>query len=117
MNQNDLLVIRSRDVKDELHVHTLQTGEKKGRIAANLIGDFAQVTGRRDHTEMFFKLTGFSNPGLVYRYDFAKNGEGSKTQEGEKLFRSTVVTGLKPEEFETEQVSSSSTSFHYRDAC
>lgn len=105
VNQDELLVVRSRDVKDELHVHTLQTGEKKGRIAANLIGDFAQFTGRREHSEIFFKMTGFSNPGLVYRYDFKKQSRTDKgSAEGEKLFRSTVVNGLKPEEFETEQI-------------
>lgn len=96
VNQNDLLLIRSRDVKDELTVHDLATGQKKGRIGGNLIGSFAQLTGRRHHTEIFFQMLGFSNPGLIYRYDMKAQAE--------KLWRSTVVKGLKPDDFSTEQV-------------
>jgi prolyl oligopeptidase len=80
-------------------VHDLSTGEKKGRIGANLIGSFAQLTGRRHHTEIFFQMLGFSNPGLIYRYSLKNASQGA-----EKLWRSTVVKGLKPEEFSTEQV-------------
>lgn len=41
-------------------------------------------------------MLGFSNPGLIYRYKL----EGGE----EKLWRSTTVKGLKPDDFTTEQV-------------
>jgi prolyl oligopeptidase len=81
-----------------MSVHDLYTGKQTGRIAEGSIGTFAQTTGRREHTEFFYKLTGFNNPGIIYRYSFA---EGAKQ---EKLFRSTEVKGLQPSEFTTEQV-------------
>jgi prolyl oligopeptidase len=82
-------------------MHDLGTGAKRSQVASGLIGSFAQLTGRRHHNEFFFKLVGFSNPGLVYRYEFAR------PEKGEQLWRSTVVQGLKPDEFTTEQVSTS----------
>ena len=101
VNGSALLVIRSRDVKDELTMHDLATGSKRSQVASGLIGSFAQLTGRRHHKEFFFKLVGFSNPGLVYRYEF------ESPEKGEQLWRSTVVQGLKPDDFTTEQVSTS----------
>jgi prolyl oligopeptidase len=97
VNGDDLLLLRSRDVKDELSIHDLKTGQRKGRIGRNLIGTFGEMRGRRHHKELFFKVVGFSNPGLAYRYSFEDN-------QGEKLFRATVVKGLQQDEFETQQV-------------
>ena len=97
VNHDKLLLIRSQDVKDQLTIHALESGKKLGRIGANLIGSFGQVTGKRHHEAFFFKVIGFNNPGVVYRYSF-------REKEGEQLFRSTVVEGLKPNNFETEQV-------------
>lgn len=96
--QDRLIVIRSKDVKDTVHVHDLSTGKRESRIGEHLIGSFGEISGRREVDELFFKVIAFNNPGIVYRYDFKAE------QSEEKLWRSTVVKGLKPEEFETEQV-------------
>ena len=95
-----LITIRSRDVKDEMSVLDMETGQEKGRIASNLIGDFAELRGKRKHNEMFFKLSGFNNPGLIYRLSFADTDAGK----GEQLFRSTIVEGLQQDDFNAEQV-------------
>lgn len=98
IDNDKLIIIRSRDVKDEMTIHDLYTGKETGRIAEGMIGTFAETTGKREHKELFYKVTGFNNPGLIYRYSFA---EGERQ---EKLFRKTEVKGLRPEEFTTEQV-------------
>lgn len=81
-----------------MSIHDLYTGKEISRIAEGMIGTIAETTGKREHKELLFKITGFNNPGIVYRYSFS---EGEKQ---EKMFRKTEVKGLKPEEFSTEQV-------------
>lgn len=98
VDKDKLIIIRSRDVKDEMTIHNLYTGEQTGRIAEGMIGTFAETTGKRDHVEFFYKVVGFNNPGLIYRYSF------KDTAKQETLFRKTDVKGLRPEEFTTEQV-------------
>lgn len=98
LNNDKLVIIRSRDVKDEMTIHDLHSGEQTGRIGEGMIGTFAEVTGKREHQEFFYKVVGFNNPGLIYRYSF------KESEKQEKLFRKTDVKGLRPEEFFTEQV-------------
>lgn len=98
LDNDKLIIVRSRDVKDEMTVHDLYSGKQIGQIAEGMIGTFAETTGKREHKELFYKVVGFNNPGLIYRYSFE---DGDKQ---EKLFRKTEVKGLRPEEFTTEQV-------------
>lgn len=98
LDNDKLILIRSRDVKDEMTVHDLYTGKQTGRIGEGMIGTFEETTGKREHKELFYKLVSFNNPGLIYRYSF------EDIEKQEKLFRKTDVKGLKPEEFSTQQV-------------
>jgi prolyl oligopeptidase len=63
------------------------------------------VSGNRDQEWFFATLSGFTNPGLVGRYTFGgKKEEKKEEREGWKLWRETVVKGLRPDEFRAEQV-------------
>lgn len=65
---NDKVIIGySRDVKDELYLYELRTGRQIKRIAPNLIGTCAQITGQREDKEFFFSFTSFLSPGTAYR--------------------------------------------------
>ncbi|WFD15709.1 prolyl oligopeptidase [Malassezia arunalokei] len=67
LDHNKLLAVYSRDVKDELWVFDLTTGDRITRLLPELVGTIAQLTGRRDHRESFVSSVSFANPGRVDR--------------------------------------------------
>ncbi|GAA5836298.1 hypothetical protein JCM3766R1_003483 [Sporobolomyces carnicolor] len=99
---DQLVLLYSNDVKDELYLHKLATGERVKRLASNLIGTVEQFSGKREHREMWFSMSGFTSPGTVYRYDF-EEGEGRNVGV-ENVYREAKVEGIKAEDFESSQV-------------
>jgi prolyl oligopeptidase len=68
INQDTWAVVYSRDVKDELYLYNKQ-GKQIKRLAADHIGVLS-ISGRRDFHRLFVTASGFTNPGVVYYYDF-----------------------------------------------
>lgn len=73
------------------------TGEYHQRIASEYVGA-ADVVGRRSLSNFFVTLTGFTNPGIIGRYNF------DEPNEKWSVYRTTDVKGLNAKEFEVEQV-------------
>ncbi|GAA5931240.1 hypothetical protein JCM1841_000871 [Sporobolomyces salmonicolor] len=99
---DQLILLYSVDVKDELYLHRLSDGSRIKRLASGLIGSIDQFSGRREHGEFWFSMSGFASPGTVYRYDF-EEGEGRVVGK-ENVYRETKVQGIDPTEFVSEQV-------------
>ncbi len=98
-DNNKLLVQYSVDVKDELHLFELESGNKLGRVAEDILGTVGQISGHREDPEFWVSYTSFTNPTTVYRYQ-AKNAKGQELS----TYRSTVVPGIVADDFVTEQV-------------
>lgn len=99
VSRDKLVLLYSIDVKDELHLFDLKTGNPLGRIGEGLLGSVDQFAGRREDSTFFFSFTSFLSPGTSYAYDFtAKKGEELST------YRTTKVAGIDPSDFVSEQV-------------
>lgn len=82
------------DVKAQVRVFDL-SGKQVDEIAFSDIGNVSGFVGGESATTTFYKLTGFTNPGQVFKYD-VKTGEST-------LFK-TINTGLNYDKYETKQV-------------
>ena len=85
-------------VIDEIYVYDM-TGKRLSRVGEDLVGA-ARVSAKREHTWFFAQLIGFTNPGIVARYDFAEKDEAARWT----VYRKTIVTGLNSDDFEAKQV-------------
>ncbi|BGP47335.1 hypothetical protein JCM10450v2_003187 [Rhodotorula kratochvilovae] len=103
-NNDALVLLYSVDVKDELYLHSLATGERIKRLGEGLIGSVDQISGKREHSEMWFSMTSFTSPGTVYRYDFKDDAELGKQAGKEAVYREAKVEGIQPGDFVSEQV-------------
>ncbi|BGP07293.1 hypothetical protein JCM10049v2_003124 [Rhodotorula toruloides] len=103
-NKDALVLLYSVDVKDELYLHSLATGERIKRLGEGLIGSVDQIAGRREHDEMWWSMSGFTSPGTVYRYDFTDDAAKGKKAGEQQVYREASVEGIKPDDFISEQV-------------
>jgi len=101
---DQLVLLYSVDVKDELYLHSLSTGERIKRLGEGLIGSIDQISGKREHDEMWFSMTSFTSPGTVYRYDFKDDAALGKEKGKEVVYREAKVEGIRPGDFVSEQV-------------
>ncbi|KAI0052627.1 prolyl oligopeptidase [Auriscalpium vulgare] len=89
--QDRLVLSYQRNVKDEIYIHDLSTGERLQRISADHVGSIGTY-GRRDQNWFFLTLTGFTTPGVVIKYEFK---DEKKTADGSyEVWRDTYVRGL-----------------------
>jgi prolyl oligopeptidase len=79
------------------------TGKQITRIAPSFVGA-AEVYGRRTLPAFFVSMTGFSNPGIIGRFDVDRFDSTSSLDSAWSIYRTTRITGLKAEEFDAEQV-------------
>lgn len=70
-------------------------GSGKQEIQLPGIGTASGIGGKKDDAETFYTFTSFTNPGEIYRYDWASGKS--------ELFRKTEVK-FNPDDFETKQV-------------
>lgn len=91
-------VVYKRNVIDEIYVYSLD-GERLTRLVPDFVGA-AELSGRRSQSDLFVTLTGFTNPGIIGRYNLSEPDDGKKWS----VFRTTHVKGLKADEFTAEQV-------------
>ena len=64
------------------------------------------MTGREEYPWLFVYMSGFTSPGTVGLYDFSAPGHKRWS-----IYRTTVLNGLNPDEFEVRQVSCFNSSF------
>ena len=94
----------STQVKDEIYIYQLSTGKRLQRVAPEFVGA-ASISGRRKQSWFFASLTGFTNPGIIAKYDLNVKEEDKRWS----IYRTTLVNGLNPDDFSAEQVGASST--------
>ncbi|TBU27685.1 prolyl oligopeptidase [Dichomitus squalens] len=99
VNGDFAAVVYKRNVKDEIYLYQLSTGKQLQRVAPEFVGA-ASISGRREHSWFFATLGGFTNPGIVAKYDFNVKEEDKRWS----IYRTTLVSGLNPEDFSVEQV-------------
>ena len=92
----------STQVKDEIYIYQLSTGKQLQRVAPEFVGA-ASISGRRKQSWFFTTLTGFTNPGIIAKYDFNVKEEDKRWS----IYRTTLVSGLNPDDFSAEQVGAS----------
>lgn len=93
-----LVVVYKRDVKDELYIYNMD-GTRLTRVAPDFVGT-VNVGGRRNQPWFFGTLTGFTNPGIIAKYDFEEPDEEKRWS----VYRTTLLKGLKAEDFDSRQV-------------
>lgn len=70
VNQDTWAIVYSRDVKDELYLFN-RDGKRIKALAEDHVG-VLNISGRRDFHRLFVTASGFTNPGVVYSYDFSQ---------------------------------------------
>lgn len=89
---------------DALYLHDLSTGKRIRRLAEGKIGSIDGIAGRREHSEFWFSMSGFTSPGTVYRFDFNDDATTGKKGGEESVYREASVEGIKADDFISEQV-------------
>lgn len=85
-------------VIDEIYVYSL-SGDKISRLAEDSVGS-AYAAGREEHPWLFVYMSGFTSPATIGLYDFS-----ASEHKRWSIYRTTVLNGLNPDEFEAKQVS------------
>jgi prolyl oligopeptidase len=67
VNNDKLLIVYSKDVKDELWQFELHTGERLQRLLPDFVGTINGVSGRWLDDEVYVTAASFVNPGIVTR--------------------------------------------------
>jgi prolyl oligopeptidase len=88
---DNLVVIYIRDVINIIELHELKSGKFVRQIDIP-IGTIVSFSGRRKQSEVFFYLTSFLTPGIMYHYDFNKHDVPQVS-----YFRSTIISPLTTE--------------------
>lgn len=97
-----LLLVYSRNVKDELWQYDLKSGEKVGRLLPNFVGSIGQISGKREDTLSFVQTSGFTSPGIISRLEWSESSE-AKEEPKISTYRETVVPGISADDFISEQ--------------
>uniref|UniRef100_A0A1L8DTF2 Prolyl endopeptidase n=1 Tax=Nyssomyia neivai TaxID=330878 RepID=A0A1L8DTF2_9DIPT len=74
VDENKLIIGYIHDVKTQLQVHSLQTGELIRQFPLE-IGTIVGCSGRKCSSEIFYQFVSFLTPGVIYHYDFAHERE------------------------------------------
>ncbi|KAI9456943.1 prolyl oligopeptidase [Boletus coccyginus] len=102
VDKDKFVLIYKRNVIDEIYLYSL-TGEKLTRIAPAFVGA-AELFGRRDLSDVFVSMTGFTNPGIIGRLDVDNFNSTASLESSWSIYRTVNVKGLQPDEFTAEQV-------------
>jgi len=102
VNDKTWVVVYSRNVHNELYLVSYD-GKNWERLDPDFVGTL-WTTCRMDQSYFFVTYSGFSNPGVIKRYDFPKLQEDTTEQATFKTWRKTYLSGLTPEEFIVQQV-------------
>lgn len=72
VNKDYLAVIYMRDVVHIIEMHSLRDGKYLWDLDIP-IGTVTGVGADRDGVDLFYKISTFLHPGIIYRYDFNTN--------------------------------------------
>lgn len=97
VNKDYFAVIYKRNVIDEIYLYS-KKGYQICRLAQDFVGA-ATLASRERQSHFFIEMTGFNTPGTIGRYDFT-----APERQQWSIYRTTKVTGLDPDDFETLQV-------------
>ncbi|RWS08317.1 prolyl endopeptidase-like protein [Dinothrombium tinctorium] len=93
---NILVVLYLRDVVNVIELRKLEDGSLIKPLDIP-IGTIQSLSGKRKQSEIFFYVTSFLSPGVIYHCDLSQNLEP-------KIFREITVKDFDQSEFITEQV-------------
>jgi prolyl oligopeptidase len=82
----------------EIYIFSL-SGEMICRVAEDSVGA-ADASGREEYPWLFIEIRGFTSPVTIGLYDFS-----APENKRWSIYRTTVLNGLNPDEFEATQVS------------
>ncbi|XP_060075593.1 prolyl endopeptidase-like [Ylistrum balloti] len=94
---NKLIMCYLEDVKNQLFVHSLNTGARLAKLPLD-VGTIAGYSGKRKHTQIFYQFVSFLTPGTIYHCDMTSDTYSPK------IFREINVKGFDFSQFETKQV-------------
>ncbi|TFK56208.1 hypothetical protein OE88DRAFT_1641899 [Heliocybe sulcata] len=92
-------LIYKRNVKDEIYVRPMADGSPLTRVAPEHVGT-AYLTGRRSNDFFMISMVGFTEAGVVAKYDFSEKDASARYS----IIKKTVVGGLVADDFVAEQV-------------
>ncbi|KAJ1036427.1 hypothetical protein NDA13_000307 [Ustilago tritici] len=104
IDHNKLLVVYSRDVKDELYQYELETGKRIERLLPDLVGTIDQIAARHSDDHAFVKFGSSVNPGQVVRLNWETNSAPDAKKQEQTAYYDTQVEGIKANDFVSEQV-------------
>ncbi|KAB5554286.1 hypothetical protein PHYPO_G00048590 [Pangasianodon hypophthalmus] len=97
VNQSFLFVNYVRDVKDTLHLYELSSGRWIRELLLD-VGTVAGLSCKKKYSDIFYKFTSFTTPGIIYHYDL------SKPEAEPTVFRQVEVKGVQFSDYQTSQV-------------
>ncbi|XP_055593265.1 prolyl endopeptidase [Uranotaenia lowii] len=97
VNKDRLILGYIDDVKSVLQVHSLQDGSFVSKFPLE-IGTINGFSGKKKYSEIFYHFVSFLTPGIIYHYDFAKEGTESK------IFRQVKIEDFDDSLYKVEQV-------------
>jgi len=95
INKDVLVLCYLHDVKHQLYLHQLDSGERFQEIPLD-VGAIMGFSGRREHTEMFYSFASFLVPGKIFRYDFNTNSS--------ETYYVTAIDGFDASMYQTKQI-------------
>jgi len=97
VHQDKLILCYLKDVKSELYIHDLATGERLHQIPLD-IGSVTSVFADKRYSEFFFMFNSTIIPSISYRVDMTKSPPGVQ------VLRETEIPGFDRSHYNVEQV-------------
>jgi len=97
VNKNKLVLLYTHDVKSEMFVYDLESGEQNYKFSLD-VGTIAGVTGRKEDSAIFYYFTSFVTPAKIFKCDMTTDNYNPE------LFRENKPEGFDSSRFITEQV-------------
>lgn len=97
VNKDKIVLGYIDDVKSVLQVHSLKDGSFVSKFPLE-IGTVVGFSGKKKYSEIFYHFVSFLTPGIIYHFDFAKEGAESK------IFRQVKIEDFDNSLYKVEQV-------------
>lgn len=97
VNKDKIVLGYIDDVKSVLQVHSLKDGAFVSKFPLE-IGTVVGFSGKKKYSEIFYHFVSFLTPGIIYHFDFAKEGAESK------IFRQVKIEDFDNSLYKVEQV-------------
>lgn len=97
VNYNYTVAVYMIDVVSVLRIFDKATGRFLFDVDTP-IGTIGSISGKAKSNEFFYKITSFTSPGIIYRYDFSVKPNKIR------IFAESKVAGISADEYVTDQV-------------